>query len=121
MNKISALWIIPALVIGIIGAWLFFKFVYEPSATVSVSKRPNNDIVTLKLPNTGDAEIFGPKYWEAFHALAARIPCSICRDGAIPLEIFKHDIVNLKLGKKVFDKANWDTMVAVVNELNKQS
>lgn len=119
MSKISAWWILPVLAIGIIGAWLFFKFVYQPSTTVSVSKRPRNDIVTLKLPRTAE---FGPEYWKAFHALAAMIPCSICRDDAVPLEVFKHDIVNGMIEKPIFpfDRANWKLWVNKINELDKK-
>lgn len=122
MSKISALWILPALAIGIIAAWLYFQFVYEPSQTVSINKRKNNDIVTLKLPRSIEAEVFGPEYWKAFHALAALIPCSICRDHAVPLEVFKHDIVNGMIEKPIFpfDRANWKLWVNKVNDLDKK-
>lgn len=119
--KISAYWLIPVLVIGVLAAWLYLSFVYEPKGTVSIRKRPVNDIITLKLPHSPDTEVFGPKYWEAFHALAEMIPCTACKNGAMHLEIFKHDIVNLHLGKKVFDKSNWDKMYAMVTELNKKA
>lgn len=118
--KISAWWLIPITVVVVIAAWLFFRFVYEPSETITVHKRKEHDLVTLKLPNTDRAEVFGPKYWEAFHSLAGMIPCSICRDKAVPLEVFKHDVVNLKLDKPVYDRANWKKHVALVNELDKK-
>lgn len=121
MGKISPYFLILAFIIGITAAYLFMMYFYEPANTVTVSRRTNNDLVLLKLSNTGNADVFGPQYWEAFHKLANMIPCSICRNDAIPLEIFKHDIVNLSLGKKVFDKENWKKLVTKVNELDKKS
>lgn len=115
-------WFILVFVIGIVAAWLFFKFVYEPAQTVSISKRKNNDIITLKLPNSIVAEVFGPKYWEAYNFLDQNIPCSICRDKAIPLGTFRHDIVNGMNEKTIFpfDKTNWKFWVNKINELDKK-
>lgn len=122
MPKISAWWIIPVLVISILAAWLFFKFVYEPSETVSISKRKYNDIITFKLPNSIEADVFGPKWWEAYNFLDKNIPCSICRDKAIPLGTFRHDIVSGMIEKRGFpyDRANWKLWVNKVNELDKK-
>lgn len=110
------------LAIGIIGAWLYFQFVYEPAKTVSISKRKNNDIITFKLPNSVEADIFGPKYWEAYNFLDNNIPCSICRDKAIPLGTFRHDIVNGMIENKIFpfDKENWKIWVKIINDLDKK-
>jgi len=51
------------------------------------------------------AQIKDPKKYE----------CLTCQDEAEKQEIFTHDIVNAKLGKKIFDKSNFKKQAAAVN------
>lgn len=115
------LWFMAALLLGALAMYIYFSKYYLPKETISHRQSKNFDVLLLKLPRHGGPDIFGPQYWKVNHYLANLIPCSICKNDAVPLEIFKHDIVNLKLDKKVFDKENWKTMVAAVNELNKKA
>lgn len=109
---------VAGVIIGGVAVWLFFKHLYEPSET-KVVHRKKNDLVIFNLPRSTNPQVFGPKYWSAFHALAAMVPCPDCRQDAIPLEVFKHDIVNRKLGKPLFDPANWKKQVEFINNLDK--
>lgn len=107
----------------IFGAFVLILLTYlgtekynEPTQPVTIKKRKDYDIVTFKLPNSIDAEIFGPEYWRAFHTLSEMIPCSICRNDAVPMFRFVHDVVNKKLKKPLFDKENYDKWVERVCE-----
>lgn len=120
--KISIYWLIPVIIIAAFATYLFIQYVYIPSETVSVTKRKNYDVITATLPNSRDMDITGPKYWELYHFLDKNIPCYTCRKKAIPLGIFRHDIVNGMNDKKIFpfDKSNWKLWVDKVNELDKK-
>lgn len=60
----------------------------------------------------------GSEIWKERKQANSKISCDICRDKAEKLEIFTHDIVNARLGKKIFDKKNWDDHVSIVNCVN---
>lgn len=122
MNKISPWWLIVALSVGLAGAFVYFKFFYTPDATVTRAKRKEYNILTFKIPNSIDMDITGPPIWEAKKALNEIIPCGICRNKAIPLGSFEHDIVNGMTEKPIFpfDKTNWKFWVNKINELDKK-
>ncbi len=108
MIKISILWIAVTVVIMIAAAHIYFKYIYVPSETVLINTRKNSDVITLKLPNSKDASVFGPKYWEALHAITERIPCVLCRDKAVPFMKFFHDVVNHETEKPIYDPDNFN-------------
>ena len=62
--------------------------------------------------------------WDGKHIWAERkkvnnkIECESCRDEANKLETFTHDLVNVRLGKTVFDKNNWNKFVGIVTCAN---
>ncbi len=120
--KISAWWLLAVLIIGLSAAFVFLKFFYVPAEVVTKYKRKNYNLLTFRIPNSLDMDISGPAIWEAKKALNESIPCSICRNKAIPLGSFEHDIVNGMIDKKIFpfDKANWKLWVNKVNELDKK-
>lgn len=64
--------------------------------------------VCYDLPTTTNPEIFGPHYWAAFHDLGSRVPCPGCRGFAEKFLVFFHDTVNVKTGKPLYDKENFD-------------
>lgn len=119
MKKISLFWIFVAIVIAIAATYIYFNKIYIPDKTFSVSKRKNYDIVTLVLPNTVNPDIFGPKYWEAYHKLTNMIPCTGCRNQAVPFMNFFHDTVNVKTDKPIFDKDNFNNHIAMISNLPK--
>lgn len=120
--KISAWWILAAVVITIAALFIYHQFLYIPGEIVTKYKRKNYNILTFRIPNSIDMEISGPPIWEAKKALNENIPCSICRNKAIPLGIFEHDIVNGMTEKPIFpfDKTNWKLWVSKINELDKK-
>lgn len=119
MSKISAWWLLAALAVGLALAYLYFQFIYTPDEAVTIRTRKNYDVITLSLPNSKDADIFGPKYWAALHAITDRIPCSICRDKAVPFMSFFHDVVNKETGKELFDKQNFNKHIDMICQLPK--
>ena len=60
----------------------------------------------------------GTQIWKERQQVNSKISCDACRDKAEKLEIFTHDIVNARLGKKIFNKKNWDEHVDIVNCVN---
>ena len=59
----------------------------------------------LKYP-PGGPEVWGPVVWDSFEDVANSIPCGECRPFGQQLIKAGHDLVNIKLGKCVYDKAN---------------
>lgn len=57
----------------------------------------------------------GSKIWEERKKINSKIECESCKEEAGNLETFTHDIVNARLGKKVFDKNNFHKFVDIVN------
>ena len=39
--------------------------------------------------------------------ITKKIPCDVCQENGVNLEIFSHDFVNAKLGKPIFNKTNF--------------
>lgn len=74
----------------------------------------NIDIVTYQLPTSKDTTVFGPAFWAAFDDLAKRVPCDGCKDHAVSFVSFWHDLVNLHTGKPLYDKSNFDKVMAQV-------
>ncbi|MEE9215753.1 MAG: hypothetical protein V3U54_13440 [Thermodesulfobacteriota bacterium] len=60
----------------------------------------------------------GSAVWKEREQANAKITCDNCRGKAEKLEVFTHDIVNGRIGKKIFDKKNWDEHVQIVNCVN---
>jgi hypothetical protein len=77
----------------------------------------NTEELTFDLPTSVDPSVFGPPYWKAFEKLATSVPCSLCRGDAENFISFMHDYVNLKTKKSLYDKNNFDTMLATVTNL----
>lgn len=75
-----------------------------------------NKIVIYSLPRTKDPEKFGPAYWKALHGIAEKIPCPPCRNDGTQLMAFMHDVVNLKLGKKIYNQENYSKWKKIVCE-----
>ena len=73
--------------------------------------------ICYELPVTPETKVFGPKYWEAFHDLANRIPCGNCRQAGSSFMVFFHDLVNMKLGKPIYNKENFDGWVEKIKNL----
>lgn len=103
------------LVLAAVG-WHLNEWFYVPSKTVTVKKRGRFDILTFKLPNSHDPDVFGAPTWEARHFLAEWTPCPGCRSEAVSHEKFFHDYVNLKTEKKLYDKQNYDKWVKKICE-----
>lgn len=78
-----------------------------------------SDYVVYKLPTNVGPDEFGKYYWNALHSTVERIPCSICRDEAVPLMKFMHDIVNKKLEKPIYDEKNFSEWINKVCEMKK--
>lgn len=56
--------------------------------------------VAYELPLSVDGNVFGPVFWNAFHDIASKVPCSGCREEAESFMKFFHDLVNYRTGKK---------------------
>lgn len=119
--KISIWWLVPVIAAAIIIIYVL-QYKYIPKKDITIRKHKNYDVITAVLPNTIDMDITGPKYWKLYDALDNNIPCSICRNKAVPLGTFRHDIVNGINNKSIFpfDKTNWKLWVSKVNELDKK-
>lgn len=75
-----------------------------------------NKIIVFALPRSKDKDVFGPKYWKAFAKIADEIPCPPCRAHGKELISFMHDVVNLKLGKPIFNPQNFENWKQLVCE-----
>lgn len=73
--------------------------------------------VCYQLPKNMDADVFGKFYWNALHDTVERIPCSICQTEAVSFMSFFHDVVNNKLGKKLYDENNFNKWLERLSEL----
>jgi len=65
------------------------------------------------------SECWGPIIWSYLHGIVDAIPCPKCRSEGQKLMIFIHDIVNVKLGKEIYDKRNFREVLAELDELRK--
>ncbi len=65
------------------------------------------------------AEVVGPYAWDQLHHLVESFPCGECAEEGASLMRFAHDLVNVKLGKKVHhpeDLIRWAGVVAHARE-----
>lgn len=90
-------------------------FAYKKSKGVPVESLERQ---CFDLPTSVDPTVFGPKYWEAFHKLAAEVPCGGCRGFAEKFMVYFHDLVNLKTDKPIFDKATYEYFNKSIAKLN---
>lgn len=88
--------------------WLYMEYVYSPSQTITIKSRKDYDILTFRLPNSHDPDVFGRPYWSARHFLAKMTPCPACRNEAMSHEKAFQDYVNIKKGKSFFDEKNFN-------------
>lgn len=86
------------------------------STNIDISKTK----VCYELPNSKDTTVFGPAFWDAFDDLAGRVPCDGCREHAKEFVSFWHDLVNLRTGKPLYDKSNFNKWMTQVNAIQKQ-
>jgi hypothetical protein len=49
----------------------------------------------------GGPEIWGPLFWDEFHEILQKIPCSECQPEAVSRGRAFHDVKNVELGKPV--------------------
>lgn len=101
-------WLLLFAIILLAAGWFANEWMNAPQQTVTIKKGKEFDIITLKLPNNPDPEIFGSKFWEALHSIVEDIPCPACRSKAVPFMKFFHDVVNKSLKKPLYDKDNYD-------------
>ena len=94
--------------------WVYMEYWYLPTQTVTIKTRRDFNVVTLRLPTSGNTEVFGAPFWEARHKLAELTPCSICRNEAISHEKFFHDFVNRKTGKDMKYPDNFNEWVKAI-------
>jgi len=71
------------------------------------------------LPRNSNPEVFGPYFWKSLHSTVENIPCNICKNDAIDMMKFMHDLVNHKLQKPIYDKANMDKWIKYINNIQK--
>lgn len=77
----------------------------EPDGSVHVEW---DKLMNLGLPDDAGhgeyTEALGHRIWGIFHGIADNYGCHLCKHDAQVLISGIHDIVNVKLGKKVFNK-----------------
>lgn len=95
------------LVLAGIIIYLYNKSKKEAAALASANSGGTKR-VCFDLPTSSVPADFGPAYWNAFQTIAADIPCEGCRTYAEKFISFFHDVVNRKVGKAVYDQANYD-------------
>lgn len=84
----------------------------------TTSDTPDFETISYRLPTDVDPTVFGPKYWEAYHNLTSNIPCGTCKEFAVRFMIFFHDVVNLKLGKPLYDPKNFAEISQLITTIN---
>lgn len=85
---------------------------------INHQRKKTTETLCFDLPASFDPSIFGSKYWNAFHSLASKIPCGMCRGFAEKFIVFFHDTVNMKLGKPLYDKENFDYFTSLFAKIN---
>lgn len=63
------------------------------------------------------AEVVGPYTWGIIHQLVEEFPCAPCAEDGAKLMRFTHDIVNMKLGKPLFDAGNFVDHLNLIYEM----
>ena len=92
-----------------------------PSDIISKSISPDGEekILTYRLPTSMDTDVFGPKFWAAYHNLSEELPCSICRNEWTSFMIFAHDYKNYSLKKKIYNQDNFDKWLTKLCDIKK--
>lgn len=91
----------------------------KAEAAIKNNEAPSGtETTSYRLPTDVDPSVFGPKYWAAFHDLTSKIPCGTCREFAERFMTFFHDTVNLKLGKPLYDPANFAEISQLITTIN---
>lgn len=101
-----------------VAAMIIFIYNKKKQDALGSTKAPDLETISYRLPTDVDPTIFGPKYWAAYHDLTSRIPCGTCREFAERFMIFFHDLVSLKLGKKLYDPVNFAEMSQLITTVN---
>lgn len=57
----------------------------------------------------------GKKIWQELESTVKKIDCESCRNHAIELISFLHDLVNAGLGKKVYNEKNFNKIYSQIN------
>lgn len=109
---------IALIVLAIIVVIVFIYSYNKSKNSTNTGANADTEKVCFDLPTSSDPSTFGPKYWAAFHTLAKDIPCAGCRGFAEKFVVYMHDIVNKKLGKKIYDQANFDYFNKAISMLN---
>jgi len=52
-------------------------------------------------------QLIGNRTWKLFHGVINNYPCETCKEGGQVLVSGIHDVVNISLGKGVFDRPKW--------------
>lgn len=58
---------------------------------------------------------WGPLIWKRLEATCSLIPCDTCREHCEKMIRFEHDLVNVHLGKPLFDPANFTEYLSTVS------
>lgn len=87
---------------------------------IYILSQRNKNKVCYELPVNKNPEIFGPYYWKALHNITDRIPCELCKPFAQKFMIFFHDVVNIKIGKPLFDPENYTEVLNEISTINGQ-
>lgn len=85
-----------------------------------MEEEKKNITLVYELPTDKNPEVFGSKYWSAFHDLARNIPCSDCRTEAESFMKFFHDLKNFELGKPVKYKENFIEWINRISKLKQK-
>lgn len=115
--NISIIYLAIIIIIIIIITYFIYTRINEPTKTVSITNGKDYNIVTLRIPNSIEPNIFGPKLWEARHALAELTPCYYCRLDAVSHEQFFHDYVNKKTNKPLLYPDNFNNWIEKIKNI----
>lgn len=102
--------IIVILLILIIAGLFFYYRRTLPKKTISkaIVNNGKEKILTYRLPTNPDPDVFGTKFWAAFHNLSQELPCPGCRKEWESFMIFAHDYKNFDLSKKIYAPENFE-------------
>lgn len=89
------------------GQTIFIAVLFLVIGIVAANWFVKRNRVCYDLPEHGNRDEWGPKYWAALHNIFSRVPCSLCREEGVELGRFIHDYVNEKTGKPLFFPDNY--------------
>ena len=113
-NKTSSFGRIALIMIGVVLAILGINYLIK---TNKKGVPTGTERLSFDLPTTVDPAVFGPQYWKAFHTLAHEVPCGFCRGFAERFMVFMHDMVNVKLGKPIYDVTNFNYFTDLIAKI----